>query len=116
MFPYPEHIHPEGDPVHNIVQLLYTYGMVGHGSLEGGGAFVEEIISEYPVDGLIMATSRTCRIWNIGQQDIKDRIERRFGIPGVIIEQDNVDSQFINEAQIDLRLRALFEMIDGRRK
>ncbi|MCX8176262.1 MAG: 2-hydroxyacyl-CoA dehydratase family protein [Candidatus Bathyarchaeota archaeon] len=54
--------------------------------------------------------------WNAGQREILNRIEREYGIPGVIIEADMVDPRFFNDAQIELRLQALFEMIDARRK
>jgi benzoyl-CoA reductase/2-hydroxyglutaryl-CoA dehydratase subunit BcrC/BadD/HgdB len=48
--------------------------------------------------------------------DIIDEIERNYGIPGIVIEADMIDPKFFSEAQIDIRLQALFEMIEARRK
>jgi benzoyl-CoA reductase/2-hydroxyglutaryl-CoA dehydratase subunit BcrC/BadD/HgdB len=116
--PHPEHIpdEPVGDPVRVWVEGIYRYGERVFGVPEIALQAVSRQVEEHSVDGLIMFTSKSCRIFNLGQQDILDEIERRYGIPGVIIEGDMVDSKMLSEAQIDTRLQALFETIEGRRR
>ena len=41
--------------------------------------------------------------------------EKKYGIPGIIIDADQVDLQFYSDAQLDTRIQALLEMIDARR-
>jgi benzoyl-CoA reductase/2-hydroxyglutaryl-CoA dehydratase subunit BcrC/BadD/HgdB len=115
-FPHPELIEPEPDPVHNWVKLLYSGLMVPKGMPEFALPFIEEVVEEYSIDALIMFASKTCRVWNTGQQDMIEEIERKYGIPGIVIEADMVDSRFLSEAHIDTRLQALFETIEGRRR
>lgn len=115
-FPHPEGIEPEPDPVHTYIQQMYTYKLITKSMPDFALPFIGELIEDYSIEGLIMFASKTCRLWNLGQPDMLDEIERRYGIPGVIIEADMVDSRMLSEAQIDTRLQALFEMIDGRRK
>ena len=43
-------------------------------------------------------------------------IEKKNGIPGVVIDGDMVDSRMISDAQIDTRLEALAEMMAARKK
>jgi len=113
-FPHPEMIDPS-DPIHTLAQQQ-TYGqMIVKGMGEYAVKFVAEAIEEYSLDGLIMWNSRTCRLW-AGMEDIVEEMERKYGVPGVIIEADIIDPKFFSEAQLDTRLQALFEMLDARRR
>jgi len=114
-FPHPEYIDPER-PVDTLCEQWYTHMMSTRSSPEFGLEFISECVDKYSLDGLIMYAARTCRLWNLGEQDIIDEIERRHGIPGVVLEADMLDPKFFSEAQIDMRLQALFEMIEARRK
>ncbi|OGW18605.1 MAG: hypothetical protein A3G93_03115 [Nitrospinae bacterium RIFCSPLOWO2_12_FULL_45_22] len=114
-FPHPEHIDPER-PVDTLIEQWYSYRMATGSSPEFFQHSLAEWIEQYSLDGLIMYASRTCRVWNLGELDIIDDIERKYGIPGIVIEADMIDPKFFSEAQIDIRLQALFEMIEARRK
>jgi benzoyl-CoA reductase subunit B len=116
-FPHPERIEPYPDPVRTFVKQVYSDGGLARANLPA--LALPEIckwIETYSIDGLIMFSSKTCRMWNMGHPDTIDEIERRYGIPGVVIEADMVDSRMLSEAQIDTRLSALFEMIETRKK
>ena len=116
-FPNPEFIDPEIDPIRNFVQVWYSgMRLFYHDSPYGAEEIFSEMIEDYSVDGIIMFSSKTCRLWNRGQLDILSIMEKKYGIPSVIIEADMIDSTMLSDAQIDTRLEALFEMIDGRRK
>ena len=116
-FPHPELIDPE-NPVECWTDLYYgqeshlVYSFSPHGTVD----LIGELIEDYSLDGLVMFSSKTCRAMNIAQLDVVDAIEKKYGVPGVIIEGDMVDPAMISDSQIETRLQALFEMIDGRRK
>jgi benzoyl-CoA reductase/2-hydroxyglutaryl-CoA dehydratase subunit BcrC/BadD/HgdB len=76
----------------------------------------EEWVEKFHLDGLVMMTSRSCRLFNGGQLDMLNEIERKCGVPGIVLDADMVDPAFYSEAQIDTRLQALAEMIDGRKR
>ena len=115
--PHPELIEPEPDPVHSFVQQLYSGGAACRYSMPNQGRHeISKFIEDYSLDGMVMFASKTCRVWNLGQLDIIDEMERKHGIPGIILDGDVADRRMISEAQIDTRLAALFEMIDARKK
>ncbi len=111
--------HPEAfdldDPIYSIV-----YSMIRDAGPKNfpqtAKDFVMEIIDKYNCDGLIMLSFLTCRMWNVGQEEIAARAERRFGIPSLIVPADMVDRTHINEAQLNTRIEAFLEMIDARRR
>jgi len=116
---HPEDINPEaGDIVHEWIRLLYTSpNRLGYHDFPWGGEeFIEELVQEYSIDGLIFFSSKTCRLWNLGQWEILNKMERKYGIPGVVIEADMIDSSMFSEEQIRTRLEALFETIEARRR
>jgi benzoyl-CoA reductase/2-hydroxyglutaryl-CoA dehydratase subunit BcrC/BadD/HgdB len=74
------------------------------------------LIEDYSLDGLLMFSSKTCRIMNLAQPDVIDVLDKKYGVPGVIVEGDMIDSAMISDNQIETRLQALYEMIDSRRR
>ncbi|MFC1939241.1 2-hydroxyacyl-CoA dehydratase [Chloroflexota bacterium] len=56
------------------------------------------------------------RVGRLGQQEILDSIDKKYGVPGVVIEGDNIDHTLFLEEQIRTRVEALLETIDSRRK
>jgi len=84
--------------------------------MENAVDFIADSIEKYSIDGLIMHTPRTCRMWGIGQQVLVDEIERKCGIPGVLIEADMMDPKFFSEAQMDTKLQAFCEMMEARKR
>jgi hypothetical protein len=43
-------------------------------------------------------------------------IERKYGIPGILLDADGIDPRYYSDAQIDTRFMALAEMMEGRKK
>ncbi|MDD5038648.1 MAG: 2-hydroxyacyl-CoA dehydratase family protein [Dehalococcoidales bacterium] len=109
----PDNIDPE-NPIHSIAEQLPRW--FNRTTPEEAEVWIAECIEKYAIDGLFMLSSRTCRLFNIGQEDILSKMELKYGIPGVIVDMDQIDPVFYSEAQIDTRLGALLEMIDSRRK
>jgi len=112
MFPEPEYLNPE-DPIHTVAEQLVRW-MLRCTIPDYFLTLLDRWLVEYAIDGLIMLSSPTCRLW-LAQHDIIDEVQSRHGIPGVIIEADMIDPKFYNEALLDTRLQALFEMMEARK-
>jgi benzoyl-CoA reductase subunit B len=116
-FPHPEKIEPEPDPVKTFVKQVYSNGGLARNNLPNLALpEIHKWVEEYKIDGVIMFSSKTCRMWNLGHPDMIDAIEKKNGIPGVVIEADMVDSRMFSDGQIDTRLGALAEMMEARKK
>lgn len=76
---------------------------------------IMDLIEQWKLDGLIMTSFVTCRMWNVGQHEFAEEAERRFGIPSLIFQCDMVDRTHINYANLTTRLQAFMEMIEARR-
>ena len=114
LFPRPWLIDTEGDPIRAMAELIGEIRRVYAGELYP--QIVAELVEEYDIDGLIMFAFRTCKNWSMGQQDVMMEIERRYGIPGILLDADGIDPRYYSDAQIDTRFLALAEMMEGRKK
>jgi benzoyl-CoA reductase/2-hydroxyglutaryl-CoA dehydratase subunit BcrC/BadD/HgdB len=112
LWPYPEDIDP-ANPLYSFAKG-FMRGM-NWMTAEEGERLIAEFIPKYSIDGIFTLNARTCRAAG-GFQDIVKEMDTRFGVPGVIIDADQIDPKFFSEAQLDIRLQALFETIDARRK
>ncbi len=113
-FPNPDWIWPER-PLYSVI-----YGGLRHRAAhclpKNYIPFVANLIEQYSCDAMLVPTSPTCHQFNMGQEDMVDEMERKFGIPALIFESDMVDLAFFSRAQFETRLEALIEMIDARRR
>jgi benzoyl-CoA reductase subunit B len=112
LWPFPEDIDPER-PLHSFARG-FLRGM-NWMTEEEGEKRIAEFIDTYSIDGIFTLNARTCRAAG-GYHDINKEMDRRFGVPGVIVDADQIDPKFFSEAQMDIRLQALLETIDARRK
>lgn len=116
----PDEINPEADDL--VYEWLRTrmepndIAAQWYGTPWGAEEHIVRLIEEYSIDGLLFLSSKTCRIWNLGQQEVLNSIDRKYGVPGVVIEADMVDPAMFSEEQIRTRIEALLETIDARRK
>ena len=116
MFADPEILEPE-NPVESAVDWLYAeHGIATHIAPKGAVDKIGELIEEYSIDGLVMFSSKSCRMWNLSNLDVIDALDKKYGIPGVVIEADMIDPEMVSDSQINTRLDALFESIDSRKK
>ena len=116
-FPHPEKIDLEGDPVKTFMKQVYSNGGLAKMNLPSMSLpTIHTWMDEYKIDGVIMFSSKTCRMWNLGHPDFNNAIEKKNGIPGVVIDGDMIDSRMNSDAQIDTRLEALAEMMAARKK
>lgn len=118
-FPHPEEINPEADDiVHEWIRLLYTSSnrLAFHDGPWGAFEIIEKLVNDYSVDGMLFFASKTCRLWNLGQQEIINKMEKKYGIPGVVLDADMIDSTMVSEEQLRTRIEGLLETIDARRR
>ena len=116
MFPHPELLDPE-HPLETVADWMYgEKGLAKNMAPKESVEFIGGLVEEYSIDGLVMFSSKSCRMWNLSQMDVVDALDKRYGIPGVVIEADMIDPAMVSDSQIDTRLQALFETIDGRRR
>lgn len=115
MFPHPERMDPE-HPIETYVDVFWgedSPRCFSSKSPKGSIELISELIEDYSIDGMVMFSSKSCRVWNLSQMDMIDALEKRHGIPGVVIDADMIDPAMLSDSQIDTRLQALFETIDG---
>ncbi|MDP2952840.1 MAG: 2-hydroxyacyl-CoA dehydratase family protein, partial [Chloroflexota bacterium] len=65
MFPNPEELDPE-HPVDSLVRQ-HTYRM-RYAMPEVAADLIPKWVEEFSIDGMVVHNSRTCRLWNLGQQ------------------------------------------------
>ncbi len=112
-WPNPETIDIER-PVRSYVENRMRY--MDFSWPHSGQNFIMKLLESHSIDGIIMPSFTTCRMWNVGQEEWAEIAERKFGIPSLIFQSDMVDRSFNDEGRIRARMEAFFEMIDARRK
>lgn len=70
-----------------------------------------EMIDKYDVQGLVLHSNRSCKPYSFGQMDIQRIVQRKKGIPCLMIEADMVDDRSFSESQIATRIDAFMEML-----
>ena len=78
-------------------------------------AKMRQVVQQFACDGLIMHSARTCKAYFIGQYDIRNAIEREFGVPGLVIDADHTDPRAFSETQVAARIDAFMESLAARR-
>jgi benzoyl-CoA reductase/2-hydroxyglutaryl-CoA dehydratase subunit BcrC/BadD/HgdB len=51
------------------------------------------MVTDYQADGFIMHSNRSCKTYSLGQFDIKRKVSKLTGKPGLIIEADHTDAR-----------------------
>ena len=74
---------------------------------------VLEMIDKYDVDGLVMHSNRSCKPYSLGQYDIQRIVQEKRGLPTLIIEANMTDARSFSESQVDTRIDAFMEMLEG---
>lgn len=67
--------------------------------------------AEFGIEGFVMQTSRTCKVYSADQVGIMKAIQERTGLPAVIVEGDMCDGRFFSEGEVDSRLEAFLELV-----
>ncbi|MCB9481418.1 MAG: 2-hydroxyacyl-CoA dehydratase [Desulfobacteraceae bacterium] len=104
----------EKDPFEYIARMMNSY-MCPHG-MELRYSSMKGAIEKLGIDGVIFASNRSCKPYSITQMDQQKRISDYFGIPAVMIDVDHADARKYSEENAFMRIGALLETIDSKRK
>jgi benzoyl-CoA reductase/2-hydroxyglutaryl-CoA dehydratase subunit BcrC/BadD/HgdB len=77
---------------------------------------VLEMVDKYDVDGIVMHSNRSCKPYSLGQYDIQRIVEQQKGIPSLMLEADMTDERKFSESQIETRIDAFIEVLQGKKK
>jgi benzoyl-CoA reductase/2-hydroxyglutaryl-CoA dehydratase subunit BcrC/BadD/HgdB len=77
---------------------------------------LRRLIEKYDVDGLVMHSNRSCKPYSFGQYDLQKMVADELGVPTLILEADMVDERSFSESQVDTRIDAFMETLEGRRQ
>jgi len=65
------------------------------------------------VDGVVMHSTRSCKPYSVGQFDLRKAITADLNLPAVILDADIADERVWSEQQIQTRLEAFCETLEG---
>lgn len=72
---------------------------------------IMEMIDKYEVDGFVLHSNRSCKPYSLGQYDIQRIIQKKKGIPTLLIEADMTDESKFSEGQVETRIEAFMELL-----
>jgi len=84
----------------------------------GVDQMAEQVIAmaeKYNVDGIVMHSNRSCKPYSFGQYDIQRIVGEKMGIPTLMIEADMVDERSFSESQVETRIEAFIEVLQGKK-
>jgi benzoyl-CoA reductase/2-hydroxyglutaryl-CoA dehydratase subunit BcrC/BadD/HgdB len=67
------------------------------------------------VDGLLVHTNRSCKLWSGFMPEMSRQIGEACGIPVVSFDGDQADPRNFSEAQYDTRVQGLTEIMESRK-
>ncbi len=105
---------PSPDKIYEELAKAYLSPYINRG-IKDRIEIISNLIEEYDLDGFIMHSDRSCKPYSLGQYVVKQEVTRRTGKPGLIIESDQNDPRVFSEAQIETRVQAFIEAINGGR-
>jgi benzoyl-CoA reductase/2-hydroxyglutaryl-CoA dehydratase subunit BcrC/BadD/HgdB len=111
---YAHYPYNDGDPLWHMARTQ-NFSVCPYG-LNLRYKAMAEIIEHIGIDGVIFASNRSCKVYSIMQMDLQLMIGEKFGIPTILIDVDHADVRKYNEENVFLRIEALLEQIDQKRK
>lgn len=69
------------------------------------------MVKKYGADGVVFHSNRSCKPYSFGQYDIQRMVQKKLGLPTLMIEADMVDERSFAESQIETRIDAFIEML-----
>lgn len=70
------------------------------------------------VDGVLVHTNRSCKLWSGFMPEMARRIQAELGVPTIAFDGDQADPRNFSSAQYDMRVQGLVDVMEeaGRRK
>lgn len=74
-----------------------------------------KLCKDNAVEGLLVHTNRSCKLWSGFMYEMSRQIGAECGIPVVSFDGDQADPRNFSEAQYDMRVQALCEILEARK-
>jgi len=101
-------------PFHTLAEKYSN--VITNRSIEGRFEFFDQAIRDYDVDGLVMFANRSCRPMSIGQHQLVELINKRHGVPVLIIEGDQADSEGFSWEDVRNRIDGFIEILEAKKR
>jgi benzoyl-CoA reductase subunit B len=105
--------HDPRRPLESLAE--YAMGCYTNLSLEERSDMLAHAVREYQADALVIHSVKSCRVFSVGQADMREEFTRVKGIPTLFVESDLVDPRYYSEAQMKNRIDAFFEALEHAR-
>lgn len=103
----------EDDPLWTLA-ANYLGGYINHG-LDFRERELLEMAERFHLDGFVMHSNRSCRAYSFGQYELARDLERKYGLPTLMIEADQSDTRSWSDEQVSTRIDAFMESLVSRR-
>ncbi len=106
------HYHPG-----NLDEMATAYATVyGNTCLENKVKVISDVVKAGKCDGVAYHLNRSCKLMSFLNVEIADLVKKETGTPFVNFDGDQTDPRNFSEAQFDLRMQALSEVMDSRKE
>lgn len=73
------------------------------------------LVERFKVDGIIAHSNRSCKPNCFGQYAFLKDLEKRAGVPYIVVDGDQTDPRMFSEAQFETRVQAFLEVLDAKK-
>lgn len=101
----------------NSAEMMRAYSYVPNCvSVERAADMRINVGRENKIDGAVIHTNRSCKLWSGIMPEIERRIRNELKIPTVTFDGDQADPRVFSEAQYNTRIQALTEVMAARKE
>jgi len=77
---------------------------------------IEDLVKDFKADGVILPTNWGCRMMSIGETIVKDTINKKLGVPSLILDADSSDRRSFNETQAKTNVEIFLQILNGKKQ
>ena len=103
---------PQSDDIYAAMAMKYLNIYINFG-FEDRIKYLAKLIEDFALTGFIMHSNRSCKPYSVGMYRMQDEVTQMTGKPGVVIEACQNDPRAYSDAQVETRLEAFIESMDG---
>lgn len=87
-------------------EAAYSGGVMTHPPAQ----MVAQIVRDYKLDGVLLHTTKSCRIISFGQQHTRNEL-RKLGVPVMVLESDMTDPRAWSDAAVRSQIDGFLELV-----
>lgn len=101
----------------NTSEMMKAYSYVPNCvSLERAVHMRASVAKKNNIDGAVIHTNRSCKLWSGIMPEIERRLRDELGVPTVTFDGDQADPRNFSEAQYNTRIEALYEVMAAKKE